>query len=89
MDEYLAFDEADLAKIGVVCPACKTESVFSLDYEKISARAHSCPCCDTEILAAYRTEAKQDYNWITYYKRVRELDKNVKLRFYFRKQAAE
>lgn len=85
MENYFIFDESELVRIGVVCPDCNTESVFDLGKDQTANKAHDCPGCDAEILPAFRTEARQDYNWITYYQRGRGSEKKAKLLFYFKK----
>ncbi len=83
MENIIVFEEKDLERIGVVCPICQTESIFDLSKDQTANADKSCPGCgQTEFLSAFRVEAAQRYNWITYYKRVRDLQKNVKLRFY-------
>ncbi len=85
-DTCLIFDERDLEKIGIVCPHCGTESVFDLGKDQTANQSRDCPGCgNPEFLASFTTEACQHYNWITYYKKARDLNKNVGIRLYLKK----
>jgi hypothetical protein len=81
---HVIFDERDLEKIGIVCE-CGTESVFDLTKDQAANQVRECPGCgNREFLAQFVTEARQNYNWITYYKRVRDLNKRVTIRLYLK-----
>ncbi|MFY9703329.1 MAG: hypothetical protein WAK02_14335, partial [Terriglobales bacterium] len=68
-DSHLIFDEQDLEKVGIVCPHCGTESVFDLSKDQTANQTRECPGCgNAEFLSGFTTEAKQNYNWVTYYK---------------------
>lgn len=87
MEDYFIFGEKELARMGVVCSACGTEVIFDLTKDQTANQSRQCPGCDAVLLASYRTEARQDYNWITYYKKARDTQKKeAVLRFYFDKQ---
>jgi transcription elongation factor Elf1 len=86
LEALVVFSEQDLERIGVVCPHCGTESIFNLTKDQAANTDRSCPGCgNADYLARFVMEAKQEYNWITYYKRVRDLAKNVQIRFYFKR----
>lgn len=86
MDDYFIFNETELERVGVLCPKCETEAVFDLRKDQTANETRECPGCgSTDFLVGFTTDARQNYNWITYYKRVRELKKAVGIRLYFRK----
>ena len=86
MQDYYIFDETELERIGIVCPDCNTESIFDLSKDQTANQSRSCPGCGSEkFLPSFTTEAKQNYNWVTYYKRGREIKKGAGLRFYFKR----
>jgi transcription elongation factor Elf1 len=78
MLNYEVYEEKELVRVGVVCPHCNTESVFDLSKDQTANVGRECPGCgDSEFLRSFQTEAKQSYNWVTYYKRVKEISKKV------------
>jgi hypothetical protein len=84
MERLIAFEESELARIGIVCPNCGTESIFDLGKDQAATTARDCPGCGKhDFLESFTTEARQNYNWITYYKRGKEIKKQVRVRFYF------
>lgn len=84
MDNCYIFEEQELERIGVVCPGCATESVFDLSRDQTANETRECPGCGSlEFLKSFQTEVRQNYNWVTYYKRGREMKKDVRVRFYF------
>lgn len=86
MEHMLVFEESDLERVGIVCPNCRTESIFDLLKDQTANVDRSCPGCGmAEYLKSFAMEAKQTYNWITYYKRIRDIKKNVQIRFYFKR----
>ena len=86
VQDYFIFDEPELERVGVVCPHCSTESVFDLAKEQVSHTGRECPGCgNSDFLGSFITEAKQSYNWVTYYKRVHDIKKKVGIRLYFKK----
>lgn len=86
MENYFIFDERELERVGLVCPACNTEAVFDLGKDHTAIVARECPGCGSHtFVEAFTTEAKQNYNWVTWYKKAREVKKNVGIRLYFRK----
>jgi len=86
MEHLFVFAEQELERIGVVCPNCGTESIFDLSKDQSANVDRNCPGCGTEdYLKSFVMEAKQVYNWITYYKRIREIKKNVRIHFYFKR----
>ena len=85
MENYLIFDEQELVRIGAVCPDCGTEAIFDLTKDQAAHRPRVCPGCDAELVEQFQTEAKQTYNWITYYKRGRDTKKRPRLLFYFKR----
>ena len=85
VERLIVFDEPDLERIGIICPNCGTESIFDLTKDQTANVDRCCPGCGTtDYLASFIVEAKQTYNWITYYKRMRDIKKTVRLRFYFK-----
>ena len=87
MQDYYIFDEPELERIGFVCLGCNTESVFDLSKDQTANVARECPGCgNIKFVESFITEMKQQYNWITWYKKVRDLKKNVGIRLYFKKQ---
>lgn len=85
MENYFIFDEQELIRIGAVCPDCGTEVVFDLTKDQTAYRPRICPGCEVELIAQFQTEARQNYNLITYYKRGRDMAKRPRLLFYFKK----
>jgi hypothetical protein len=82
--EQTIFEAADLKRIGLVCDQCGTESIFDLAKPPSANTSRDCPGCgEADFLEAFFTEAKQHYNWVSYYQRGLHMTKNVKLRFYF------
>src|SRR6266852_4685081 len=80
------FNEKELERIGIVCPNCGTESIFDLDKDQTANQDKACPGCGgSEFLKSFTTEVKQNYNFVTYYKRVRDMAKNVEVHLYFKK----
>jgi hypothetical protein len=70
MERPVIFEEKELAKIGIVCPVCATESIFDLSKDHTANTGRACPGCGKEnFLPSFTTEARQTYNWVTYYKR--------------------
>ena len=85
MHDYYIFDENELERVGVVCPHCGTESIFDLTKDQTANQGRDCPGCgNRDFLESFVTEAKQVYNWITYYKRGRDIKKKIEIRFYFK-----
>lgn len=86
LDHYTIFGESELARIGIVCPACGTETVFDLSKDQTANQDRDCPGCgSSDFLKSFTTEARQNYNWITYYKKGRDMAKSVEVRLYFNK----
>ena len=86
MQDYFIFDEGELEKIGLVCPHCNTESLFDLSKDQTANAARSCPGCGSnDFLESFATEVKHNYNWITWYKKVRSVKKKVGVRLYFKR----
>lgn len=86
MQDYFIFDETELVRIGIVCPHCNTESIFDLAKDHTANVSRDCPGCgNPKFVESFTTESRQNYSWITWYKKVRELKKNVAVRFYFKK----
>ena len=86
MEDYFIFDEKELVRIGVVCPGCGTETIFDLTRDQTATnQTKVCSGCNADLLTSFRTEAPSFYNWITYYKRARDVAKDVALRLYFKK----
>ncbi len=87
VEHLTVFDEQDLERVGVVCPNCGTESIFDILKDQTATVDRSCPGCGTdEYLKSFNVEAKQTYNWITYYKRMRDIKKAVRVRLYFKQE---
>jgi hypothetical protein len=87
MQNYFIFDEPDLEKIGLICPNCNTESVFDLSKDQTANVPRDCPGCgNAKFVESFMTEVKASYNWITWYKKVREIKKSVGIRFYFKRE---
>jgi hypothetical protein len=73
-----------LQRIGIACPDCETESIFDLSKDQTANVGRICPRCgNSKFLESFVTEQKQKYNWVTYYKRGKEITKNVTVRLYF------
>jgi hypothetical protein len=86
MQDHYIFDEADFAKVGIVCPQCGTEAVFDLSKDQAANTSRSCPGCGyADFLELFVNEARRNYNWITWYKRLLELPKKSSVRLYFKK----
>jgi hypothetical protein len=84
MERLIAFEESELARIGIICPDCATESIFDLAKDQTANTPRTCPGCgQANFLESFFTENRQNYNWVTYYKRGREIKKRVRVRFYF------
>jgi hypothetical protein len=64
--------------------ATPTESIFNLSNDQIADETKECPGCgSSEFLKSFQPEVRQNYNWVTYYKRGREMKKDVRVRFLF------
>lgn len=85
VQDYAIFEESELERIGVVCPVCGTEAIFDLGKDQTANQTKPCPGCGGDLVTSFTTEARQSYNWVTYYKRGRDVKKAVTLRFYFRR----
>ncbi len=78
------FEERQLSRIGVVCPICSTESIFDLNRDQSALANRSCPGCGgQDFLPHLVSNQRQEYNWITYYKRMRDTEKKATVRLYF------
>lgn len=86
MENYFIFDEKELARIGIVCPDCNTESVFDLSRDQAADRSRKCPGCGGEILPVFQSPNEYSYNAVTQYVRsLRSWEKKPKLLLYFKK----
>ena len=86
MEDYLVFDEKELARIGITCVNCNTEVIFDLDEDQGLKQTTNCPRCDKELFRLAVSESPQQYEWISLYKRARDAKKpNIAVHLYFRK----
>lgn len=73
---------------GLSARTCNTESIFDLSKDQTANQTRYCPGCGSDkFLPSFTTTARQDYNWITYYKRGRDMQKAAGVRFYFKRPA--
>ena len=89
MQNYDIFDEKALARIGVVCPRCKTEAVFDLSREQNAQEPRKCSGCGKDLLDVF-ARGTTSYTLVTWYKTMRDMEKKingeaVEVKFYFRK----
>ena len=83
MQSPIVFSEAELQRIGVVCPECRTEAIFDLKADHTANVNRECVGCgDAKFLESF-TLPQRKYNTITYYKAAGELSKSGAIRFYF------
>jgi hypothetical protein len=86
MQDYFIFDEKELVRIGLVCLDCNTESVFDLTRDQSAITNRGCPGCGKELVKCWATPQRQEYNWITWYRKVQmDTSKGVLVRFYFKR----